>query len=52
MEMDHTIYHRFKKWITLAVCYGLSAFIDTEELALVGDGIARDNGNADCPRQV
>ena len=23
---------------TLAVCYGLSAFIDTEELALVGDG--------------
>ena len=28
---------------TLAVCYGLSAFIDTEELALVGDG------NACCP---
>lgn len=25
---------------TLAVCYGLSAFIDTEELALVGDGNA------------
>lgn len=23
---------------TLAVCYGLSAFIDTEELALIGDG--------------
>ena len=23
---------------TLAVCYGLSAFIDTEELVLVGDG--------------
>lgn len=23
---------------TLAVCYGLSAFIDTDELALVGDG--------------
>ena len=23
---------------TLAVCYGLSAFIDNEELALVGDG--------------
>ena len=23
---------------TLAVCYGLSSFIDTEELALVGDG--------------
>ncbi len=25
---------------TLAVCYGLTAFIDTEELALVGDGNA------------
>ena len=25
---------------TLAVCYGLSAFIDTEELALIGDGNA------------
>lgn len=25
---------------TLAVCYGLGAFIDTEELALVGDGNA------------